>query len=141
MQLGTFGAIMGFAMELEMRATSLYEARAELPSDLREAMIRSAKKKHRRLEKARREGVVELALEPISGLDGDDYPLEGPTEKGRAGALRGAIALEETSARFYRDAGKKLPMQEIARLFTRCAKNNQENLAWLRLALGKSGEE
>lgn len=141
MQLGTFGAIMSFAMELESKAKAFYEADEELPVELREDLKNSSGKRHGRLERARREGVVELALEAISGLDGDDYAFDDEVNAGVAGGLAGAIAVEATCARFYRDAGAKMPMREVVRLFARCAQNNQENIVRLRAALEGTGKE
>jgi hypothetical protein len=132
MQLGTFGAIMSFAMKLEERTGEHY-ARAELPAELRDDLERSAKKRWKRLEKARREGVVELALESITGLSSHDFALDEGIEKG---GFVGAMALEEASADFYRRASEKLPMQEVVRLFLRCAANCEENLLRLREASG-----
>lgn len=123
---------MSFAMKLEDRARSFYENDTELPADLREDLMKDSLKRHRRIEKARREGVVELALEAISGLDGADYAVEHEGKAGLAGTLQGAIVLEEACGRFYREASLKLPMQDMARLFMRCAKSNEENLVRLR---------
>ena len=123
---------MSFAMKLEDWARSFYENDTELPADLREDLTKDSLKRHRRIEKTRREGVVELALEAISGLDGADYAVEHEGEARSAGTLQSAIALEETCARFYREASMKLPMQDVARLFMRCAKSNEENLVRLR---------
>lgn len=136
--LGTFGAIMSFGMDLEGRGQVFYQGCAELPNELREDLLRRSEKRHRRLEKARREGVVELALEAISGLDAEDYSIELSIGGGLSASLRRAIALEETLKRFYREAGAKLPIQEIARLFLRCAEGNEENLERLRAALNEA---
>jgi hypothetical protein len=134
MQLGTFGAIMTFAMELENKARSFYEGDSDLPGELREDLKKSTVKRHRRLEKARREGVVELALEAISGLDGDDYAFGEEGNAGLTGGLAGAVAIEETLVRFYREASAKMPILEIVRLFERCTKDNKANIERLRAA-------
>lgn len=133
MQLGTFGAIMSFAMELEGRAGSFYSAEeTRLPHDLREDLRKGANKRWRRLEKARREGVVELALESITGLDSDNYAVEGLPSQVAKESLRQAVALEEVCSRFYKDAALKLPIREIARLFERLAQGNDDNLDRLK---------
>jgi rubrerythrin len=138
MQLGTFGAIMTFSMELENKAGAFYESDAELPGELREDLKKRSMKRHRRLEKARRECVVELALEAISGLDGDDYAFGEEGKTGLASGLAGAITVEETLVRFYREAGAKMPILEIVRRFERCAKENDANLERLQNALKRT---
>jgi rubrerythrin len=46
-----------------------------------------------------------------------------------AGLLRQAQALEETAARFYRDAAAKMPIQEVVRLFQRLVRENEQRKA------------
>ncbi len=133
MELGTFGAIFRFAIELERQAADFYEAAAQgdVEDSFRE-MARGSRKRLRRLEQARQEGVAEMILESIEGLDSDSYPVDLTPDAEMSQRLHQAIALEETTALFYRDAAAKMPIQEIVRLFQRLAKENvqrQEGLA------------
>ena len=88
MKLGTFGAILGFALQMEEQTASFYKTAAQdHPGELFTDMARRARKRVTRLERARREGVAEMILEPITGLDSDDYsfvllPEASPAEQG-----------------------------------------------------------
>jgi rubrerythrin len=125
MELGTFGAILGFALQIEEQAAEFYKtAPGDHPSELFADLARGARKRLARLERARREGVAEMILEPITGLDSDDYavvlnPGMAPTEQARV--------LEKAAAQFYRDAASKMPIREVVRLFERMARENDKN--------------
>ena len=101
MELGTFGAILRFAMDLEQQAAGFYEGAAggELEEIFGE-LAGGSRKRLSRLERARREMVMEMILESITGLDGDTYGVNLDSEIDEAGLLRQAWTLEETSARF-----------------------------------------
>jgi rubrerythrin len=122
MELGTFGAILGFAMDLEKRVAVFYGRAA--PGDLGRVFderVRDVKKRLRRLERARRELVSEMILESITGLDGDDYAVTLDAAADEEALLAQARDLEAASTRFYRDAATKMPIREVARLFERMA--------------------
>lgn len=133
MELGTFGAIFRFAMELEEQAVAFYEAAA--PGNLAEPfqkMARESRQRLRRLEQARREGVAEMILESINGLDSSCYHIDLTPHTDVSERLHQAVALEETASLFYRDAAAKMPIQEIVRLFERLVEESaqrQEELA------------
>jgi hypothetical protein len=130
MQLGTFGAIMTFAMQLEEQGVTLYgPAMPSLPEDARTTLLRGSRKRLKRLERAKREGVAEMILEPISGLDDSDFHVE---ESGDA--METAMRFEATCIRYYREAAEKLPILEISRLFERMAEGNESRIASLKEA-------
>ena len=133
MELGTFGVILRFAMDLEERAVGFYEraARGELKGTFGE-LAQGSHKRQKRLEQARREMVAEMILESITGLDGNTYHVDLEPEADEAGLLRQAQALEEASARFYRDAAAKMPIREVVRLFQRLAQENEQRQAMLK---------
>ncbi len=132
MELGTFGAILGYAMQLEEGAAGFYEAaaRGSLQAAFGE-LARSSRKRLRRLERDRREGVAEMILESITGLDSDAYRMDLNSEADETELLRQAQALEETAARFYRDAAVKMPVREVTRSLTRMAQENEKRAAEL----------
>jgi len=132
MELGTFGAILGFAIDLEKQAAAFYEAAAEgrLVQAFHE-LVRSSYKRLRRLEQARRELVAEIILESITGLDSDAYGVDLDPETDEAGLLRQGRAFEEVATRFYRDAAGKMPIREVVRLFQRLARENEQRRARL----------
>jgi len=125
MELGTFGAILGLALQIEEQAAGFYKTAAgDDPDELFADLARGARKRLTRLERARREGVAEMILEPITGLDSDNYdvvlsPGMAPTEQ--------ALLLEKAAALFYRDAADKMPIREVVRLFERMARENDKN--------------
>lgn len=130
-ELSTFGAVLRFAIEWEGRAVAFYEQAAgsggqALFTELAQGSLRRL----RRLEQARREGVAEMILEPIQGLDGDAYRVDLDVQD-QAGLVQQARALEETAARFYTDAAEKLPIREVVRLFRQMAQENEQRRARL----------
>ena len=129
MELGTFGAILRFAMELEEQAGRFYKeaGQGELEGTF-DGRAQSARKRLRRLERARREMVSEMLLESISDLDSDDYTVVLDAGAGEGELLRRARYLEATCARFYRDAAAKMPIREVVRLFERLARENEQRL-------------
>jgi rubrerythrin len=140
MELGTFGAILGYAMDLEGRAASFYEqaARAEFAETFAH-LAEGSRKRKQRLERARRELVSEMILESISGLDGDAYQVFLDPDSDYGEILRQALAFEAASGRFYTDAGAKMPIREVVRLFGRLARENgrrRESVSACRQACG-----
>lgn len=112
MELGTFGAVLKFAMELEEKAISFYEAARSKSSkvDHFESLVRRGQKRLKTLERVRRENTTEMILEPIAGLDPNAYKPEisipdGADEK----AIRSmAVAMETKLQEFYTDAAVKV---------------------------------
>jgi rubrerythrin len=122
MELGTFGAIMGFALELETAAARFYE------SDSSEVFVqraRAARKRCRRLERARREMVSEMILESISGICSEDYAVAWDLEGAEFTAPGRAEALEDAAIRFYLQAAEKMPIPEAARMLRRMADEHE----------------
>ena len=133
MDLGTFGAILSFGMKLEEQATSFYEGGAK--GSLEEGfatLARGSRKRLKRLERNRREGVAEMILEPITGLDGDSYQVSLDPQADEAELLRQAKALEENAVRFYRDSAAKMPVREVSRALARMAEDSEKRLDELK---------
>jgi rubrerythrin len=132
MELGTFGAIVSYAIELEEQAAVFYEgvtggSLAETFAEL----AKGSRKRLDRLQRARQELIAEMILEPITGLNALDYGVALDSAADEAGLRSQARALEETSARFYRDAAAKMPIKEVVRLFERLLGENEKRLAKL----------
>jgi rubrerythrin len=125
MQLGTFGAILSYAIEAEGWAETFYEraAAGEL-TDLFAPLAKSSAKRKRRLLRARQELVSEMILESIEGLDSESYAVRLDSDQDGGGALAQAVRLETMLAAFYRDAAAKMPIREVVRLFARLAEEN-----------------
>lgn len=130
MELGTFGAIMSFALALERRAAAFYEAaaRGDVEETCRE-LARGSSKRAALVERARREAVTEMILESITGLDGEDYQVDLDPMVDRREWVSQALLLEGQSERYYRDAADKLPIRQVARLFHRLARENEQREA------------
>lgn len=109
-ELSTFGAIMSHAIELETKIAQYYRDKGET--------ARAAETDRRRatLERVRRENVVEIQLEPIHGLNAEDYLLDAAIESGDVEAI------ERTAARFYADVAPKIAAREAARALEKAGK-------------------
>jgi hypothetical protein len=115
MELNTLGAVVRFAISLEMQADSRYvEWELARASDSVSEARAAAQRNLRALERIRREQVNEMLLEALTGLDSDEYELE-------AGAAISASSLESGLERFYRAAAARLSIPEVARSFARLA--------------------
>ena len=127
MELGTFGAILRFAMDLETQAAEFYGTQAQGgPGERFREWARAPRKRLKRLERARREGVSEMILEAIVGLNRDAYQVEVDWKTENESVwVHQALSLEEAAARFYRDAASKMPIREVARLFDRLAREHE----------------
>jgi rubrerythrin len=139
MTLSTFGAIMGFAAEMAREVGETYQSLSEkardpvLRSTLKELAAEAAKN-HSLMEKTRRENVTEMILEPIAGLNQEDYEvdLKGLSQIDDTDLLKIALLLEERGNRFFRDASAKVPLPEVARIFRKVGQKKEENLTKLQ---------
>ncbi len=128
MELTTFGAIMKFAMDREEEIVNTLEGmagNADLESfgGLLGRIISEGKKNMKLLERTRREGINEVILHPITGLESDDYSLQDPPTSDLT-SRELVEYLAETSdrlIRFYTDAALKIPNPEAMRVFKRLA--------------------
>lgn len=139
MELGTFGAVMGFASQVVTQSGEFYEAAIGLAKGTElKAVLRSlwegGKKDRATMEQTRRENVTEMILEPIAGLRQEEYDVtvEKPAPGADAEILKTALLLEERDQRFFRDSSAKLPLPEVARVFRKVARRKEENLNELR---------
>ena len=131
MTLNTFGAILTFAIELEDAMQSFYKAASAVGGESAELFGRYARKsgeRKQRLIGIRQENVTEMVLEPISGLNVEDYRPDAATPTDRASALLEAARLEQRTERFYTDAGPKINVSEPRRAFAKFAQENAKRL-------------
>jgi rubrerythrin len=129
MKLGTFGAIISFALELERQALEYYESlKGSVVSQPSSQILTGSQKRLRRLRRIRQELVTEMILEPISGVDSDDYVLSISEGSDEAERLNQAIRLEENMNRFYSTSAYLIPMKEVERAFLRLAQENESRL-------------
>lgn len=129
MGLGTFGAIVSFAMELEERSAAFYDSAAEATqSEMFDELAKGSHKRLDRLTRARQELIAELILESITGLEEENYHVDLDSNADEAGLISQALALEEVYGRFYQDAAEKMPIREVVRLFQRMVRENEKRL-------------
>ena len=113
--LNTFGAILTHAIDMEANFHDYYKAIGNADR------AKSADKRRSKLERVRRENVVEITLEPIEGLDEADYPLNlGDISEA------GQQAIEQTATQFYSDVAPKINVRQAQRALERCGKEHAE---------------
>ncbi|MBN1381005.1 MAG: hypothetical protein JXA41_04970 [Deltaproteobacteria bacterium] len=139
MALGTFGAIMGFAVQMLQQTETFYKTMVQKARDpvLREAfqVLSDEDGKNRSLmERARRENVTEMILEPIAGLDQSDYEIEikAIDQSNDADLLETALILEERAYKFFSEVSGKVPLPEVKRIFRKAAQKKEKSLAKLK---------
>jgi rubrerythrin len=113
--LNTFGAVLAHAIAIESALHVFYQQMGDAQR------AKDADKRKQKMERVRRENVVEITLEPIEGLHAADYTLDTSAQTTEAQRLA-----EQTAARFYRDAAPKMNVLAVQRAFERCA---QEHVA------------
>jgi hypothetical protein len=113
-QLNAFGAILSYAIDIEGQIADYYR-----PFD--PARAADADKRRSNLERVRRENVTEIKLEPIEGLDEQDYALDLADT-----SPAGQQAVEAVAARFYADCAPKLNVREAQRALERAARQHSE---------------
>ena len=111
--LNTFGAVFTYAIELETQLSAYFDSIGDSPK------AKAADKRRKKLERVRRENVVEITLEPIEGLNADNYTLDLSDSSARAQSAAAGIA-----AQFYRDAAPKINVRAAQRALERCGKEH-----------------
>ncbi|MDQ7024822.1 MAG: hypothetical protein Q9P01_05090 [Anaerolineae bacterium] len=111
--LNTFGAILTYAIELEMQIRDYYQT---INNSER---ANAADKRRGKLERVRRENVLEITLEPIEGLDESNYRLnfDDTSEAGQN-------VIETIAARFYEDVAPSINVRQAQRALERCGKEH-----------------
>ena len=130
MELGTFGAILKFAIEFEQVCAKFYRE-AGLNNGNWQALAASADKRAARLDRVRREMVTEMILEPITGLQAAAYQCDWNVSAPDR-IIAQARAIEEMGRRFYGDMASCVSIAEVVRAFKKLAQEHENN----RLALG-----
>ena len=139
MALTTFGAIMGFAAEMagkteEVYKTFVFKAKTQALKEVLEGLAEEEAKNHALMVKTRRENVTEMILEPVTGLQQEDYEIDPkvPEVTEEADLLKAVLMIEERKRKFFRDASSKVPLPEVARIFRKVAQKKEENLTKLQ---------
>lgn len=140
MELRTFGAVIKFALELEAMAAAFYETASAITSTEQlkipfEAYIQKRLLRMETLKRLRRENTTEMILEPIHGLQDEDYRVKSECPEGCPDEelLKLASEMEERNQKFYADAAQKIEfLIEPAEIFDHFAEENGDNAQSLR---------
>ncbi len=111
--LNTFGAILTHAIGLESRLNDYYTRAGQADR------AKAADKRRKKLERVRRENVVEITLEPIEGLDAANYVFDFDDS-----SASGQVAVEQIAAQFYQDIAPKINVRTAQRALERCGKEH-----------------
>ena len=132
-ELTSFGTVILFAQNLESRAAAVAAAALEQGGGVIGDTLKKAGRLHgkrgKRLELLRRERLNEVVLQPVAGLEREEYIP--PSD---AAGVAGLALLEDCAARFYRDALKEAAdvLGGLERTFERFARESEELAARLR---------
>ena len=111
--LNTFGSIMTHAINLESALCDYYQRAGD------EARATAADKRRQKMERIRREAVLEITLEPIDGLDEADYALNLDDS-----SVVGQQAVEKVAVRFYAEVAPKINVRQAQRALERAGKEH-----------------
>jgi rubrerythrin len=137
-ELNTFGSVLTFAINLEDTARTFYEGLSKrdkhhLSNEILKELAEGNRKRRELLERTRRESVVEMILERISGLNRAEYSADASYAPDEANNLKVAIELERRMGRFYSDSANKTKfLPEVSRTLEKLARNSAEREARLR---------
>lgn len=115
--LNQFGAILTYAIELEDNIAHYYETIGNTDR------AKAAQKRKSKLERIRRENVVEITLEPIDGLDEGDYIFNFDDT-----SSEGQSVIEATATQFYEDVAPKINVRQAQRGLERAGKEHRAYL-------------
>ncbi len=113
MSLNTFGAILTHAIELESQLAAYYQAAGD------SSRAADADKRRVKLERVRRESVLEITLEAIDGLEAEHYALNTADT-----SAAGQQAVEKTAAQFYADVAPKINVREAQRVLEKVGREH-----------------
>ncbi|MEQ8675678.1 MAG: hypothetical protein RLP44_18725 [Aggregatilineales bacterium] len=111
--LNTFGAVLSYAIQLEADLASYYQKAGNAER------AKEADKRKSKLERVRRENVLEITLEPIEGLSEADYALDFEDT-----SSAGQQKIEGVAAQFYADAAPKINVLQAQRALERYGKEH-----------------
>lgn len=133
MELNSFGAIMGFAIEIESKLLKYYQDIYQKFNDNRvEEIVQSQEKAVKSMEQTRRENVAEMILIAIQNVKDDDYPLDISVPNSMEQSLQKAIQLEETAIAFFKTASMKIGVDDVERYLKKLVKNRQKRIELLQ---------
>lgn len=139
MPLTSFGAILTFAESMELQDSVFYKALtgrsiAGNAASLFEQLAAEGEKNIKLIQRARRENVTEMILEPIQDFTRKPFEIDpgDPSTMDRGQAFAAALAIETRAKDFYHTAAEKIrALPEVSRELKRLGKKRGERLARL----------
>lgn len=136
MELGTFGAIIKFALDIETKISNFYQTASDLTKDEKLGSIFAdlvvrGQKRTKTLERVRRENVTEMILEPILEFDSDSYSIVTEISEGINDDNLRVLStnIESTLLEFYTTAATKIDfLIEAAYAFELLAEKSEETI-------------
>ena len=136
MELGTFGAIIKFALDIETKTGNFYQSASDIVKDadlvsIFTDLVVRGQKRMKTLERVRRENVTEMILEPIIGFDSDSYSIITEISENVNDDILRTLAsnIETTLREFYATAAIKIDfLIEAAYAFELLAEKNEETI-------------
>lgn len=137
MDLGTFGAILKYAIDIEGGAAGYYDSLAALAPAENKAqvaeMAAASRKNKQVLERTKRMEMQEMILEAISGLDTANYDIAFVAPSDYKAGMAHAVAIEGKAASFYCDSASKLGfLGNVKRILEKMGKEREARSAKLR---------
>lgn len=130
MSLKNFGGVLDFSIHLENEDAAMLELVKKNPEmaayqDDIDRLLKENVKNAKTLTRARQENVTEMILEPIQGLEVENYQVAtgDPSRMQKQEIVDQLKQLEDRAERFYQEAAIKLkPVSDVAGTFQRLAK-------------------
>jgi hypothetical protein len=138
-QLGTFGAILKYAIEIEDATSKFYDGLSQKAPEVVKGSIHEfsdiSKKNKQTLEKTRRMEMQEMILEAITGIDSANYEAKFEIPD-FVGGVNSAVGIEQKASLFYLDSSKKLGfLPNVARTLERIGKERENRIEKIRAFL------
>jgi len=139
-QLGTFGAILKYAIEIEDTASLYYDELAkrapEGPKTIVSELSNASKRNKQTLERTRRMEMQEMILEAITGIDASNYEVKFDISADFKAGLANAVEIEKKASAFYSDSSKKLAfLPNAARTLEKVGKEREARIEKLKALL------
>lgn len=140
MQLGTFGAILKYAIESEDAASFYYDELAKKGPEGSKTSIselsNASKKNKQTLERTRRMEMQEMILEAIAGIDTVNYDAKFDVPADFKAGLMNAVEIEKKASAFYSDSSKKLGfLPNVGRILEKLGKEREARIEKIKAFL------
>jgi rubrerythrin len=131
LELGTFGAVLKYAIEIEDSASQYYQKLAAKASGndqpLLNDLANGSKRNKQALERTRKMEMQEMILEAITGLDTVNYDSKFDESVDVKAGLKNALEIEGRASKFYAESASKLGfLGNVKKTLERLGKDREE---------------